>query len=203
MKKLIEIIESTFRGIHIEKDDEYPYIDTEQTPKNILNQRWFSIDSFPKKMDQISLHSILDTFWDLDEDKTRYLIQENKFIRTILLITSYSKQIIISTNYIENEQKNYIENPLTQLEKESLKTVQSEVFTLEEIQYDYQTLNALIKLSLREKIHTEIYMIDLQIILEINGLYTNVYLGEQGDIELIKYISNTEGLYIRERHIDL
>lgn len=203
MKKLIEIIENTFIGIYIEKDDEYPYIDTEQTPKNILNQRWFSIDSFPKKMDQISLHSILDTFWDLDEDKTRYLIQENKFIRTILLITSYSKQIIISTNYIENEQKNYIENPLTQLEKESLKTVQSEVFTLEEIQYDYQTLNALIKLSLREKIHTEIYMIDLQIILEINGLYTNVYLGEQGDIELIKYISNTEGLYIRERHIDL
>ncbi|WP_255612775.1 MULTISPECIES: hypothetical protein [unclassified Clostridioides] len=42
-------------------------------------------------MDIESPHSILDVFWDLDKVKDKYFIQENKFLRALLIIMSYSK----------------------------------------------------------------------------------------------------------------
>lgn len=53
------------------------------------------------------------------------------------------------------------------------------------------------KLALKERSSLSIYMLDLEVALEVNGLYSNVYLGRNGNIELVKYICTVEGLYIR------
>lgn len=39
-------------------------------------------------------------------------------------------------------------------------------------------------------------MLDLEIDLDIQGLYSNVYLGLNGCVEMVRYICNIEGLYI-------
>ncbi|MEG1142913.1 MAG: hypothetical protein RSE41_10825 [Clostridia bacterium] len=47
-----------------------------------------------------------------------------------------------------------------------------------------------------------IYMLDLEIALDIQGLYSNVYLGVNGDIDMVRYICSIEGLYIRNILLD-
>ncbi|MCC0633151.1 MULTISPECIES: hypothetical protein [unclassified Clostridioides] len=53
------------------------------------------------------------------------------------------------------------------------------------------------KLALRERVSLYIYLLDLEIGLEINGLFSNVYMGLNGSIDIVKYICSVEGLYVR------
>lgn len=39
-------------------------------------------------------------------------------------------------------------------------------------------------------------MLYLEIALEINGLFSNVYTGQNGNIEVVKSICKIEGLYV-------
>lgn len=194
-------IKDVFIGFYIDEEfEEYPYIDLEKTNKEMINNRWFGIDSFPKQMKAGSPHGILDVFWDLDKDKTRYLKQEDKFLRALLIIMSYSKNIIISDEYYFSENKKYIKKILDKKELEYLKGVKDVLFDFKEIDYDYYAIGSLMKLALRERNHLSVYMLDLEIALEINGLYSNVYLGMNGSIDIVKYICSIEGLYIRDRY---
>lgn len=153
-------------------------------------------------MEAESPHGVLDVFWDLDKDKTNYLKQEEKFIRALLLIMSYSKDIIISSDYYFSENKKYINRVIEKKDLEHLKVIKDVLFDIKEIEYDYYAINSLIKIALRERSNLSIYMLDLEIMLEINGLYSNVYLGAKGNIDIVKYICTVEGLYIRYRNSD-
>ncbi|MDH2475905.1 hypothetical protein G6Y98_02180 [Clostridium perfringens] len=193
-------IKNVFTEFYINEEfEEYPYIDLDKTNKKLINNRWFGIDSFPKQMEAESSYEVLDVFWDLDKDKTNYLKQEEKFIRAVLLIMSYSKDIIISSDYYFSENKKYINRVLGKKDLEHLKVIKDAIFDIREIEYDYYAINSLIKIALRERSHLSIYMLDVEIMLEVNGLYSNVYLGGKGNIEIVKYICNVEGLYIRDR----
>ena len=193
-------IKNVFTEFYINEEfEEYPYIDLDKTNKKLINNRWFGIDSFPKQMEVESPYEVLDVFWDLDKDKTNYLKQEEKFIRAVLLIMSYSKDIIISSDYYFSENKKYINRVLGKKDLEHLKVIKDAIFDIREIEYDYYAINSLIKIALRERSHLSIYMLDVEIMLEVNGLYSNVYLGVKGNIEIVKYICTVEGLYIRVR----
>lgn len=113
---------------------------------------------------------------------------------------SYSKNIIISDEYYFSENKKYIKKILDKKELEYLKGVKDVLFDFKEIDYDYYAIGSLMKLALRERNHLSVYMLDLEIALEINGLYSNVYLGMNGSIDIVKYICSIEGLYIRDRY---
>ncbi|RDY25068.1 hypothetical protein CHL78_020190, partial [Romboutsia weinsteinii] len=177
-------------------------IDIDKTNKEIINNRWFGIDSFPKQMEAESPHGVLDVFWDLDKDKTRYLKQEEKFLRALLLIMSYSKDIIISDEYCFSENKKCIKKVLDKKDLEYLKGVKDVLFDFKEIDYDYYAISSLMKTALRERNHISIYMLDLEIALDVNGLYIDMYFGTNGNIDIIKYICNIEGLYIRDRYLE-
>lgn len=200
--KLRNMIKNIFVGFYIDEEfDEYPHIDIDKTNKEVINNRLFGIDSFPKQMEAESPHGVLDVFWDLDKDKSRYLKQEEKFLRAILLIMSYSKEIIISDEYYFSENKKYTNKILNKEERKYLEVINDIFFDFEEIDFDYYAISSLIKTALRERNNLTVYMLDLEIALDINGLYSNVYLGIKGNIELVKYICNVEGLYIRERYL--
>ena len=202
-KVLKNRIKNIFVGFYIDEEfEEYPYIDLDKTNKEIINNRYFGIDSFPKQMEAESPHGVLDVFWDLDKDKTRYLKQEEKFLRTLLLIMSYSKDIIISNEYYFSENKKYIKKVLDKKDLDYLKGVKDVLFDFKEIDYDYYAISSLMKTALRERSHLSIYMLDLEIGLDVNGLYSNVYLGLNGNIDIVKYICSIEGLYIRERYME-
>ncbi len=202
-KALKNRIKNIFVGFYIDEEfEEYPYIDLDKTNKEIINNRYFGIDSFPKQMEAESPHGVLDVFWDLDKDKTRYLKQEEKFLRTLLLIMSYSKDIIISNEYYFSENKKYIKKVLDKKDLDYLKGVKDVLFDFKEIDYDYYAISSLMKTALRERSHLSIYMLDLEIGLDVNGLYSNVYLGLNGNIDIVKYICSIEGLYIRERYME-
>ncbi|MDK2564507.1 hypothetical protein QOZ84_13250 [Romboutsia sedimentorum] len=149
-----------------------------------------------------SAYGVLDTFWDLEKDKTRYLKQEEKFLRALLLIMSYSDDIIISDGYFHNERKKYLKKVLNKKELEYIKQVKDSLFDFKEIDFDYDIINSLMKLALRERNNLTVYMIDPEIALEINSLYSNVYLGLNGNLDIVKYICNVEGLYIRDRYLE-
>lgn len=202
-KVLKNRIKNIFVGFCIDEEfEEYPYIDLDKTNKEIINNRYFGIDSFPKQMEAESPHGVLDVFWDLDKDKTRYLKQEEKFLRALLLIMSYSKDIIISDEYYFSENKKYINKVLDKKDVDYLKGVKDVLFDFKEIDYDYYAISSLMKTALRERSHLSIYMLDLEIGLDVNGLYSNVYLGLNGSIDIVKYICSIEGLYIREMYME-
>lgn len=202
-KMLNNRIKNVFTEFYMDEEfEEYPYIDLDKTNKKLINNRWFGIDSFPKQMEAESPHGVLDVFWDLDEDKTNYLKQEEKFIRALLLIMSYSKDIIISSDYYFSENKKYINRVIGKKDLGHLKVIKDVLFDIKEIEYDYYAINSLIKIALRERSHLSIYMLDLEIMLEVNGLYSNVYLGDKGNIDIVKYICTVEGLYIRDMNSD-
>lgn len=197
-KRLKEKIRNVFVGFQIDEYfDEYPYMDLDKTDKDILKDRVFGIDSFPKQMEAKSPHGVLDVFWDLDKDKTLYLRQEDKFLRALHLIMSYSNDIIILSRYHSEERKKNVEKCLTKKERKYLNVISDTIFDFNDIDYDYYAINSLMKLTLRERGDLCIYMLDLEIALDIQGLYSNVYLGLNGNIDIVKYICNIEGLYIR------
>lgn len=197
-KVLIDKVQQVFDGFYIDYENEdLPYIDLDRTDKIILNERYFKIDSFPKTMDTESPHSILDVFWDLDKEKDKYFIQENKFLRALLIIMSYSKEIIIASDYFVSENKKHIKGVLSKKEMTYLEQLNDTLFDFEEIGYNYYIIDALTKLALRERISLSIYMLDLEIALEVSGLFSNVYMGLNGNIDIVKYICNVEGLYVR------
>ncbi|MCC0645749.1 hypothetical protein [Clostridioides sp. ZZV14-6150] len=139
-------------------------------------------------MDIESPHSILDVFWDLDKVKDKYFIQENKFLRALLIIMSYNKEIIIASEYFVSENKKHIKIALSKKERTYLEQLSDTLFDFEEIGYNYYIIDALMKLALRERVSLSIYMLDLEIGLEINGLFSNVYRGLNGSIDIVKYI---------------
>lgn len=197
-KVLIDKVQQVFNGFYIDYENEdLPYIDLDRTDKIILNERYFKIDSFPKTMDIESPHSILDVFWDLDKEKDKYFIQENKFLRALLIIMSYSKEIIIASEYFVSENKKHIKRVLSKKEMTYLEQLNNTLFDFEEIGYNYYIIDALTKLALRERVSLSIYILDLEIALEVNGLFSNVYMGLNGNIDIVKYICNVEGLYVR------
>lgn len=200
-KKLTQRLNKSFIGFHFDEEfEENPYIDIYETDNFVLKNRYFGIDRFPKQMKSKSPHGVLDIFWDLKKDKTKYLREEEKFLRALLLIMSYSNDIIISDGYFDNENKKYLKKVLSKKELKYLKKIEDSLFDFEEINFDYYSINLLMKLALRERNHLTVYMLDLEIALDINGLYSNVYLGSKGDIDIVKYICNVEGLYIRDRY---
>lgn len=202
-KKLRERIRNAFAGFTIDEEiEEYPYINLDKVNNELLKQRLFGIDSFPKQMEVESPYTVLDTFWDQDKDKTRYLKQEEKFLRTLLLIMSYSKDIIILSRYYSEENKKNIEKSLNKEERKYLKIIRDTIFDFKDIEFDYYVINSLIKLTLRERSSLVIYMLDLEIALDVQGLYSNVYLGKNGNIDMVRYICNVEGLYIRDVYLD-
>ncbi|MGO1043204.1 hypothetical protein ACTPEO_10755 [Clostridioides difficile] len=116
-KVLTDKLKQVFNGFYIDYENEdLPYIDLDRTDKIILNERYFKIDSFPKTMDMESPHSVLDVFWDLGKVKDKYFIQENKFLRALLIIMSYSKEIIIESEYFVSENKKHIKKVLSKKE---------------------------------------------------------------------------------------
>lgn len=136
-KMLNNRIKNVFTEFYIDEEfEEYPYIDLDKTNKKLINNRWFGIDSFPKQMEAESPHGVLDVFWDLDEDKTNYLKQEEKFIRALLLIMSYSKDIIISSDYYFSENKKYINRVIGKKDLGHLKVIKDVLFDIKEIEYD-------------------------------------------------------------------
>lgn len=135
---------------------------------------YFKIDSFLKMMDIESPHSILDVFWDLDKVKDKYFIQENKFLRSLLIIISYSKEIIIASEYFVSENKKHIKRVLSKKEMTYVEQLNNTLFDFEKIGYNYYIVDALMKLALRERVSLSIYMLDLEIALEVNGLFSNV-----------------------------
>jgi hypothetical protein len=200
---LKEKLKKVFVGFHFDEQfEECTYIDLDKTDKAVLEKRYFGIDSFPMQMKANSAYGVLDTFWDLEKDKTRYLKQEEKFLRALLLIMSYSDDIIISDGYFHNESKKYLKKVLNKKELEYLKQVKDSLFDFKEIDFDYDIINSLMKLALRERNSLTVYMIDLEIALDINSLYSNVYLGLNGNLDIVKYICNVEGLYIRDRYLE-
>lgn len=199
-KNLTKKLKEVFIGFYFDEEyEEFPYIEVDETDKKVLKNRYFGIDSFPIQMKAESAYGILDTFWDLEKDKTRYLKQEEKFLRTLLLIMSYSNDMIISDGYFHSENKKYLKKVLSRKELKYIKKIKDHMFDFKDIDFDYDAISLLMKLALRERNHLTIYMLDLEIALDINGLYSGVYLGLNGNIDIVKYICNVEGLYIRNR----
>lgn len=199
-KNLTKKLKEVFIGFCFDEEyEEFTYIEVDETDKKVLKNRYFGIDSFPMQMNAESAYGLLDTFWDLEKDKTRYLKQEEKFIRALLLIMSYSNDMIISDGYFHSENKKHLKKVLSRKELKYLKVIKDHIFDFKEIDFDYNAINLLMKLALRERNHLTIYMLDLEIALDINGLYSGVYLGLNGNIDIVKYICNVEGLYIRDR----
>lgn len=87
-------------------------------------------------------------------------------------------------------------------EIEYLNSIRDTLFHFKDINFDYYAINYLIKLTLRERSSLAIYMLDLETALDIQGLYSNVYLGINGNIEMVRGICNVEGLYIRNGYLD-
>lgn len=199
-KNLTKKLKEVFIGFYFDEEyEEFTYIEVDETDKKVLKNRYFGIDSFPMQMNAESAYGLLDTFWDLEKDKTRYLKQEEKFLRALLLIMSYSNDMIISDEYFHYENKKHLKKVISKKELKYLKVIKDHMFDFKEIDFDYDAINLLMKLALRERNHLTIYMLDLEIALDINGLYSGVYLGLNGNIDIVKYICNVEGLYIRDR----
>ncbi|MCR8745859.1 hypothetical protein [Romboutsia lituseburensis] len=202
-KILSEKIKQAFEGFCFYEEIDYCIdIDIELTDQNKLKNRHFGIDSFPSKMKLNSPYKILDVFWDLEKNKKNYLMQEDKFLRALLLTMNCSNDIVISCGSSYEDHKKYFKQVLKRDELKMLDKIKHNVFDLNSIDIDYKVIGALVKLALRERNNLAVYMLDLEIAFYIDGLYSDVYLGENGNLDIVEYICNVEGLYIRDRYIE-
>lgn len=172
--------------------------------KNTYKYKIKYIDLFPKIMEMNSAHRILDIFYDKTHDKNEYLNQEIKFLRTILLILAYSKNIILETDYVFYKNTSayaYINEAIEKEDVDNLRDINSFVFAVNDIEESdstigYHILESLLKLCLRERIRTTVFLIDLNIAIEIQGLYLVVY-SKNDALGFVEKICITEGLYLR------
>ncbi|HBG4728437.1 TPA: hypothetical protein KQE54_002298 [Clostridioides difficile] len=146
-----------------------------------------------------SPYNVLEIFFDLHSDKSNYLLEEYKFLKTTLLLLSYSNDIIISTNYIDYKKEcENIEDVISKEDIENLKIIKNNLFQFKDIKNDYFAINSLLKLAFREKIFINIFLLDLEISFDINSLSVMIYIENNTDfINIIEKICSIEGLYLR------
>ncbi|MER0285314.1 hypothetical protein GSQ54_08930 [Clostridioides difficile] len=175
------------------------WIDTELMSPDLLEKNIKFIDRFPKRMNVDSPHNVLEIFFDLYSDKSNYLLEEYKFLKTTLLLLNYSNDIIISTNYIDYKKEcENIEDIIAEEDIENLKIIKNNLFQFKDIKNDYFAINSLLKLAFREKIFINIFLLDLEISFDINSLAVMIYIENSTDfINTIEKICSIEGLYLR------
>ncbi|EQF27265.1 hypothetical protein QEW_0736 [Clostridioides difficile CD160] len=175
------------------------WIDTELMSPDLLEKNIKFIDRFPKRMNVDSPHNVLEIFFDLYSDKSNYLFEEYKFLKTTLLLLNYSNDIIISTNYIDYKKEcENIEDVIAEEDIENLKIIKNNLFQFKDIKNDYFAINSLLKLAFREKIFINIFLLDLKISFDINSLAVMIYIENSTDfINTIEKICSIEGLYLR------
>ncbi len=175
------------------------WIDTELMSPDLLEKNIKFIDRFPKRMNVDSPHNVLEIFFDLYSDKSNYLLEEYKFLKTTLLLLNYSNDIIISTNYIDYKKEcENIEDIIAEEDIENLKIIKNNLFQFKDIKNDYFAINSLLKLAFREKIFINIFLLDLEISFDINSLAIMIYIENSTDfINTIEKICSIEGLYLR------
>ena len=152
------------------------------------------IDLFPKLMGTESPHRILEVFYRQDagkKERHEFDLHARKFFRTILLIISYSDEIIISSDCFSPAAYKKL---LTKSEYAVLKdNVRTGVFPLND---EYEELAVLLKLSLMDRFSTTIYMPDLGTVIVVKDLFALVY-SRDDRWDFIEKICMTEGLYLR------
>ncbi|HFL3530341.1 TPA: hypothetical protein ACG3O0_002307 [Clostridioides difficile] len=175
------------------------WIDTELMSPDLFKKNIKFIDRFPKRMNVDSPYNVLEIFFDLHSDKSNYLLEEYKFLKTTLLLLSYSNDIIISTNYIDYKKEcENIEDVISKEDIENLKIIKNNLFQFKDIKNDYFAINSLLKLAFREKIFINIFLLDLEISFDINSLSVMIYIENNTDfINIIEKICSIEGLYLR------
>ncbi|MDX5712777.1 hypothetical protein SIK47_16885, partial [Clostridioides difficile] len=105
------------------------WIDTELMSPDLFKKNIKFIDRFPKRMNVDSPYNVLEIFFDLHSDKSNYLLEEYKFLKTTLLLLSYSNDIIISTNYIDYKKEcENIEDVISKEDIENLKIIKNNLF---------------------------------------------------------------------------
>lgn len=193
MSRYIDLIEKTYNNKIFSKciNEEFGnvsiWIDTDIIDKEIIDNNIRLIDKYPKNMGLESPYSYMESN---DLDDSRY----KKFLRVLLLILSYSKEVIVDANI--NDNKEIVEGILN---INILKEIKNNIdtFSLNDIDYNYEFINELANIALQDKLAVTFYLIDLKIILDIRGMHILVY-SEGFDLRIVEQISIVEGLYLRK-----
>ena len=193
MYRYIDIVENTYRKDIFEKieNEEFGtlslFLDIGAMSEDTINNSIRIIDKYPKYMGQNSPYSFIESLVDNCNSKL------NSFIRVILLLLSYSDEVIIDGNI--NDKRKRISNLF---DFDSLKDLNNiDTFSLKDIEYDYKVIIDLARLALEDKLLVSFYLIDLKLVLDISENSILVY-NEGFDFDVIEKIANIEGLYLRE-----
>lgn len=183
-------------------DEKYIYIDFDEFDSSLRN-KIKTMDFFPKIMNFNSPHSLFQKFFSIDlseVEKEEYLSLEKKFLKSILFISSYSENVIIVNDYlyrIKQESSSFLLNTvLNEEEINLLNTIKCNTFCINDIEDGYYVLSIFLKLALKDIIEVNIFLPDLEIVLNVKDLLVLIY-SRNGNWEFIERICFTEGLYLR------
>ena len=203
-KYIIEKFKELSINREVDKNTNYEYLtlDIDKLYTNMPKEQVKYIDYFPEIMGEESAHSILERFYKnnmTERESYEYEIIENKFLRTILLLVD-QKEIIVSSTYLSfanDEEFTIIASSLDNNLIKVLNSVKKPTIDLSENEDKMDILLALIKLALKDKIITTIYMPTVNLMIQVKDLGVIIYRKDQSWAKIEK-ICMTEGLYLRE-----
>lgn len=176
----------------IEWDEGCYLIDKWSFMDDIYKPKMFRIDDFPKTIPIEGRHSQLELFFIKDDEiNPTYLEKEKKFLMVLSKLWAYSLTYVESSIFFDAEFSHKL------LDDKKFELVK-QMFSKESIIAidNWEILRFLFILSLRNYISTCVYLVDLKIIVWVEGICCVVYLCDKNQEDFVKTICTTEGLYL-------
>ncbi|GAC41760.1 hypothetical protein [Paenibacillus popilliae] len=161
----------------------------------VYRQNMYVIDSFPQANPKGGKFPQLEEFYR-QEDKhglhSLYFQEEKKFLHVLSKLWAYSF-VYLESSLLRNDlpdevQKNELFQSTKQLfSKEGIVTTD-----------EWENLEYLFALSLKNVVTTCVYFTDLKLVLWLDRLRATLYLCDKEQEDLIRTICMTEGLYLRK-----
>lgn len=167
--------------------------------ERIFPNQSFIVDRFPKALRYPASHN-LEIFYDQckhdEASKKKYEKIENQYLEFISHLWGVSEFHLVSNLF---EKSNLLKKSFP----EEMKFFEENFMSFHDFENkplvfkNYNQIEFLIKLSLKEKITTCVVLADLKTIIWINSLALKILIMHKTDKDFINLVSTTNGLYLR------
>lgn len=173
-------------------DDDVFFIDKWEKFYKQYPKKMHTISRYPKYVEDRSKFHQLNVFYNNemeDSKQIEYFLEEQKFINVIKKLWVYSRC------YVESNicfQENYPENTDSKVIEQLKGIMSSGIVEIDE----WEPLESLLKLNLRDYIGTCLYFTELKLIIWPGDFNCPIYIGNESNIELLEKICTVEGVYL-------
>ena len=161
----------------------------------IYRKNIYLIDYFPKVISLDNKFPQLELFYRSDDKyglNDLFFEESNKVLRVLFRLWAYSDV------YIESCISHYpLEEKMTK--EEQLDVIQQLFFKSKIVQMEeWKSIQRLCELSLKNRVSVCMYLVDLKMIIWLSDLCPTVYICDEEQVDFVRTICMTEGVYLRK-----